>query len=814
MERRLLKKIRLQTRKNHDMSYEEMNRRGYRGRKYRTILGFIAGILWSLLVCACSTTSAIPQGEQLFAGLDKIEYKNSDKSNYTAETQNEMESILASAPTGSLLGSSYYRTPFPIRLWLWNDFARSNNVVGQWLARTLGSVPKLMSNVNPQLRIQVAENQLRKFGYFDGKVMYKVKTMRNPKVAKLDYTVDMGHLWTIDSLRYIGFSALSDSLLRNHISEAVIKKGDPFNVPDLEAERERISRLFRNRGYYYYQSNLASYVADTLHNKGRVQLRFVLSDSLEEKTKKQWYIGNININLRKQFRDSLQNVRKHRNFIAHFNGKHSPLRTSVLSKGLKLQSGHLYNADAEYQTNKYFQSTGLFSNSSMTFTPRDTSASCDTLDMNMDMLFDKPYDFYVEANGKGKTTGLMGPELVLGFTKRNALRGGEKLNMNLHGSYEWQTGHKNEGSSSGVNSYEYGGDVSIVMPQLLTPQSFFRYFATGRHRHHHSQTSYVQTPTTTIKASMNILNRAGYFRRHVVSGELTYDWMPTVQSHFSFTPISISYEYMNSRTAKFDSLLSYNPYLQISMRDQMVPKMSFTYTYTSKPSYLSPITWSTTVSEAGNILSLGYLAAGQKWSEKNKKMFKNPYAQFLKVETDLVKYWRFSGYSTLVGHLAGGVACAYGNATEIPYYEQFYVGGANSVRAFNVRSIGPGKFVPQDSRYSYIDQTGNVKFLANLEYRPRLLGNLYGALFMDAGNVWNLKENDRQPGGEFEFGNFFKQLAVGTGVGIRYDMGMFVIRLDWGVGLHVPYYTGKSGFYNIPHFKDAQSIHLAVGYPF
>ncbi len=791
-----------------------MNRIKYSCRRSIKDIGFAVGILWIILLCACSTTSAIPEGEQLFAGLDKIEYKNTDKSKYAAETQNEIESILASAPTGSLLGSSYYRTPFPVRLWLWNTFAKSHNAVGLWLSRTFGSVPKLMSNVNPPFRVQVAENQLRKFGYFNGKVTYHVKTMHNPKIAKLDYTVDMGHLWTIDSIRYIGFSALSDSLLRNHISEAVIKKGNPFNIPNLESERERVSTLFRNRGYYYYHSDLASYVADTLRDRGKVQLRFILSDSLEERTKKQWYIGNINVNLHKQFRDSLWNFKNHRYFTTHFYGKHTPLRTGFISKGLRLRSHQLYNADAEYQTNKYFQSTGLFSNSSLTFTPRDTSVNCDTLDLNMDLLFDKPYDFYIETNGKGKTTGRMGPELVMGFTKRNAFRGGEDLNMNLHGSYEWQTGHKNEGSTSSVNSYEYGGDISLVMPRLLTPGTLFHDLSIGKRRHHHTSTSYIQTPTTTVKTSINILNRAGYFRRHVISGELTYDWMPTVQSHFSFTPISISYEYMNSQTAKFDSLLSNNPYLKISMRDQMVPKMSLTYTYSSKPSYLSPITWSTAISEAGNILSLGYMVAGRKWSDKNKEMFKNPYAQFLKIETDLVKYWRFSSHSSLVGHLDGGVAWAYGNATEIPYYEQFYVGGANSVRAFNIRSIGPGKFVPLNSRYSYIDQTGNVKFLANLEYRPRFFGNLYGALFLDAGNVWNLKDNDRQVGGKFEINNFFKQLAVGTGVGLRYDMGMFVIRLDWGVGLHVPYDTGKSGFYNILHFKDAQSFHLAVGYPF
>ena len=142
------------------------------------------------------------------------------------------------------------------------------------------------------------------------------------------------------------------------------------------------------------------------------------------------------------------------------------------------------------------------------------------------------------------------------------------------------------------------------------------------------------------------------------------------------------------------------------------------------------------------------------------------------------------------------------------------MGGANSVRAFNVRSIGPGRYHPANSKLSYIEQTGDVKLLANLEYRQQLWGSLYGALFIDAGNVWALRDSQERPGSKFEFKNCLQQVAVGTGAGLRYDVGIFVLRVDWGIGLHVPYDTGRSGFYNIRHFSDAQSLHVAVGYPF
>ena len=195
-------------------------------------------------------------------------------------------------------------------------------------------------------------------------------------------------------------------------------------------------------------------------------------------------------------------------------------------------------------------------------------------------------------------------------------------------------------------------------------------------------------------------------------------------------------------------------------------------------------------------------------------MFANPYAQFLKIETDVSKTWHVGLTSQLVAHADVGVIWSYGNSSAAPYSEQFYVGGANSVRAFAVRSIGPGSYVTDESRLSYLDQTGDIKVQLNLEWRFRLFGSLYGAAFLDAGNVWALRDDGYRSGAKFKFGNVFRQMALGTGAGLRYDLDFIVLRLDWGVGLHVPYETGKGGFYNIPKFKDAQAIHLAIGYPF
>ena len=763
----------------------------------KIIIDAFSLLLIAVVMNSCSTTDKIPDGDQLFIGLSKIDYKNYEKNNHFVAVQEELEAALATTPNGALLGSSYYRTPFPISLWIWNAFSGSETTFGKWMNSSFGKAPVLMSWVNPALRASVAEEVLRAHGYFRGKVRYDVLKQSNPKNAKIGYSVDMGTLFTIDSLRYYNFSSVADSLIRATSDKAIIHNGDPFDVSTLDAERNRISNLFRNNGYYYYQPSYASYLADTLSVPGKALLHFQMADGIPDKAKHKWYIGNVDLALSKQFREELKDSVRHRSFTAHFNGAKSPVRAGVILRNLKLRKGQLYSYEAYEESSNKISTLGLFSMTDFKFTPRDSSATCDTLDFLLNCVLDKPYDVYVETNLKGKTSGSLGPEMVLGFTKRNAFRGGEKLDINMNGSYEWQTANSANGNQSKIHSYEYGVSASLEMPRLLLPLW----------RHHR----FYNMPSTIIKVSSDVLNRTKYFKRHTVSGELTYRFQTSATSIHEFSPLILQYEFMNSRTEAFDSILATSPYLLLSMADQFLPKMRYSYTYSSASNMHNPIYWQTVISEASNILSLGYAVAGKSWSEKSKKMFKNPYAQFLKIETDFRKTWQTGSHDQFVAHVAAGVIWAYGNSESAPYGEQFYVGGANSIRAFNVRSIGPGAYSTDQTRLSYMDQTGDIKLQANLEYRPRLFGNLYGAVFLDAGNVWALHNDGYRSSSQLKMNNLLKETALGTGIGVRYDLDFFVIRVDWGIGLHVPY---KSGCYNIGKFKDGQCLHLAIGYPF
>ena len=749
------------------------------------------------MFASCSSTKNIPEDDQLFVGLTKIEYKNYEKNDHFVAVQEEVEAALATAPNGALFGSSYYRSPFPYGLWIWNSFSKSRSVFSKWITKSFGKPPVLMSWVNPELRANVTRELLRSNGYFDSSVEYNVITQKNPKKAKIGYTVNLGRLYRIDSLRYVNFPQRADSLIRATIGETLIHPGDPFKVSTLDAERTRLSNVFRNNGYYYYQPGYASYLADTISVPDTVQLRLQYADSVPANVRRKWYIGKVNLELRKDYMEELSDSLEHRYFTVRFNGRKPPLRTRVILRDLKLRPRKLYSYDDYLQSANKITGTGLFSYVDFKYTPRDTTLRCDTLDLTLSCVFDKPYDFYVEANMVGKTSGKLGPGAVIGISRRNAFRGGEKLDININGSYEWQTGHNADGSSSEMNSYEYGANVSLEIPRLLLP--FW------------SRVRWYNTPSTILKASSSVINRSGYFKRHIVSGELTYNFQRTATSVHQFSPLILQYEYMTRMTSAFSDILEENPYLLVTMADQFVPKMRYTYTYSSPTNYRSPIYWQVVVSEASNLLSLGYMMAGNKWNEKSKQLFKNPYAQFFKIETDFRKTWAVGDHCQLVGHVSAGFIWSYGNSVSAPYSEQFYVGGANSIRAFNVRSIGPGAYHTDSEHASYMDQTGDIKLQANLEYRFRLFGNLYGATFLDAGNVWALRDDGYRTNSVFKVKNLLKETALGTGVGLRYDLEFFVLRLDWGVGLHVPY---KSGFYNISSFGDGQSLHFAIGYPF
>lgn len=817
-------------------------------------------LITAAFATSCSTTRSLPDDEQLYTGISQITYSddpamlrrkgrdsvgvitavadavskfnqviegkstlsidellNKDKKQLTkaerkaqkaaqaqteadfATAKEEVNAVLAYPPNNAIFGSSTMSWPWKIGLWVHNGLYDAKGAIGKWVFKTFGTAPVLISQVSPEMRAKVATNTLHNYGYFHGKVDYNVLTEKNPKKAKITYNVRAGQLYRLDSIAYLGYPTHMDSIISSHAHERLLKKGDAFSVVNLSNEQTRIETLLRNNGYYYYNAPYTTYRADTIQRKNYVQLQVQPVANRPEKANHPWYIGHTYINIRNYDGEPLDSQIVRRRYTYNFAGKKMPLRSNIWRHAITHRKGELYTLNDQKMTTTKLGQLGVLSQMDVSYVPRDTSALCDTLDVVVSAIMDKLYDSTFEMNATFKSNQQVGPGISYELAKRNAFRGAEKVSFKIFGSYEWQTGRNTNGRNSLLNSYEIGTQLAFKFPRFVFP---------GISRRS------VRFPSSTQFAfDADWKNRSKFFNMVSMGISANYHWYKRETAQHDLTLLNLDFDRLNHTTASFDSIMTANPALYVSMRNQFVPSMSYTFTYQSRSWRTNPWWVQLSVKEAGNITSAIYAIAGQSFNKRNKELLGNPFAQYIKFTAEAHKLFKFTPNINVATRVFGGIIYSYGNSYSAPYADQFYVGGANSIRAFTVRSIGPGAFRPSSSKYSYMDQTGDVKLEANAELRARLFGDLHGALFLDAGNVWTLRQDTQRPGSQITLSTL-KNIALGTGVGLRYDLDFLVIRFDVGVGLHAPYKTAKSGFYNIERFKDGLGLHFAIGYPF
>ncbi len=720
-----------------------------------------------------------------------------------AAVKAEVKAALAYKPNNALFGSTSMRSPFPVGLWIYNRFVNSKKRFGKWMFNTFAATPVFMSTVNPELRVRVAENTLKNYGFFRGTVDYEILPQKNPRKAKVSYDVTPRGLFRLDSVAYLPFPAGADSLVRATRWRSKLWRGVPFSVVDLDAERTRLNALFRNNGYYFHKPSYIQFRADTIQRPQFVQLQVLPDPDMPEWAKHRFYLGRTRVSLLRYDNFEVADSMQYRDFKFLFASRNRkpPLRFGAMRKYINYRKGEMYCQDEHSRIGENLSSMGIFSQVNVQYVPRDTTETCDTLDVDITVVLDKPYDGEFETKVTSKSNGQIGPGMSFGMTKRNAFRGAEKLKFEVHGSYEWQTGSNVQGKSSVVNSYEYGTSLSLEYPRLLLPWL-------GRRLSRRAQAS------TAFSLEASWLNRSGYFGMVSLGARVGYTYQRRRTIKHEFVPFRLDYDELLHTTAAFDSIMNTHKALYVSMRDQFVPSMSYTFTYSSLPTARNPRSFIFEVKESGNVTSGLFAAFGKPFGQKDKKLFNVPFAQFLKFTAEFRDAFKLSARSYLATRVLAGVIYSYGNSTTAPYNDLFSVGGANSIRAFSVRGVGPGAYHPGRSNYSYIDQMGDIKFEANVEYRFPVISSLYGAVFLDAGNVWLMKSDPSRPGGTFQWRRLGRDLALGTGFGLRYDLQFLVLRFDVGVGLHAPYDTGKKGYYNMPKFFDSLGYHFAVGYPF
>ncbi|MCM1292342.1 MAG: BamA/TamA family outer membrane protein [Bacteroides sp.] len=760
---------------------------------YARTVTAVATALLILAASSCSTTRRLGSDDILYTGVKKIDITTPSKDIKPAPgVSSDVFDAVNVKPNNSLY-SPYLRYPFPLGLWVYNNWSNPPSGFKHWIYEKLVAEPVLISDVRPEVRVKMINQILEDNGYFQGHASYELIQGKNKKKARILYNVSTGPEYPIDSI-----ILLPDTCRLNHLIDSVamrndyLQKGARYCIDSLSAVRVRIANAVRNKGYYFFKPDYIEYLADSTINKGAIALKLTIDRSIPQAFLASYRTGNIVTRIhRNQGGGTPDTIMTNRGEIIQW--KPSRLREELIPECITFRTGRTFSVRDMNRTQTYLSRLGIFNGIDINVVP-DTTLD-HTLNVEIDCKFDAPLEASIEVNATSKSNSYIGPGVDLKLTNHNIFGGGEQLSVDLFGTYEWQTGR---GRNSVFNSYEVGLNGSLSFPRLLAPRFIPR---TRR-----------QLNWTRITLGADLLNRPHYFNMAQFNTSFVYDWRATRHVTNSLTLFKLTYVNLMRTTTEFDSIMNANPAIAQSFRSQFIPQMSFSYTYDRAFDSNNSLNWQFTVQEAGNIFWSVYELCGKKGE---KKLFGTPFSQFVKAQTQLVYNRRLKGDNWLVSRIAVGAAHAYGNSTQVPYSEQFYVGGANSIRAFTVRSIGPGSYrVPKDQVNGYFDQTGTFKFEFNVEYRFPIISVLHGALFLDSGNVWLLKNDPERPGGQLKASTFFKDIALGTGVGLRVDISMMVVRLDLGIGIHAPYDTGKRGYYNMTKFKDSLALHLAIGYPF
>lgn len=753
-------------------------------------------------LCACSTTKNLPKGEVLYTGIERVVLTDPEHRREADDVLGQVEEALAYPPNNAFLGSSSKRTPFPFGLWMYNTHVNKKGKLHEWLYHWLAAKPVLLSTVMPESRARAAQSLLRENGFFTGTVSHQIIPDKKDSLkARVRYRITLDEPYTLDSIVYLKMHNAGDTLLEAYHDQRLLHKGDRFSVETLEAERQRMALVMRNNGYYFFRPEYILFHADSSLRAKKVDLRVGLKQGISESLMYPWHIGKISFYLSGYDNEAPNDSMTYKNIMIHYEKK-MRLRPSVLFEQLRFAPGELYSFEKQNETQMALNRLGVFRYAEMQYTPADSSRTCDTMNIRINTSYDYPLNAQIELKATMNDNNYAGPGLTFDLTRRNMFGGGETLTASFFGSYEWQTGYRMAGHTGVINNYELGIKSSLLFPRLVLPRI-------GRRK-------YDFSATTRIDANISQLNRAHFFRQLVFGGSLSYEFVPNPIRRHTFTPFRLTFTKLQKTTFRFDSIVGLNPSIRQSFQDQFIPVIEYTYTLdnSSVREERSKTWWRLSLAESGNLISGAYALFGRKFNEE-KNLLGNPFSQFLKFTTEL----RYSHYidrnNRIAFRIGGGAIYSYGNATKAPYSEQFYVGGANSIRAFTIRSVGPGRYAPdRDNPYAYIDQIGDIKFEANAEYRFHLLGDLDGAVFLDAGNVWLMRPDPNRPGGQLKWTSLLNDIATGTGIGFRYDMNLLVFRFDIGYALHFPFDTGRKGYFNTPSFKDALGFHLALGYPF
>ncbi len=676
-----------------------------------------------------------------------------------------------------------------------------------YIHRVFGKPPVLLQHVNPEFRIEVMKQRLADMGLFDSDIELDLKIYgKNDKKARAKYKVYFKPAYTYSSLSFINNHTKVDSIIAGAMQKSLIIPGNDYWLKELKAERKRLSTIVKNQGYYFFNPDYLLFTADTSIGKKQVDMTMVVKDDIPDKAYDMYNIRNVNVMVRSNkeslakanFTDSI--------FInnCYYKTIENTFKPKIITKAVSLKSGEHYKFTDHENTLRYLQGMTAFRSVEVSFV--EVKDSVHQLDANISLVPLKPLQTSLEVNFSTKSNDFLGPAAIASIGHMNIFKGAEKLLFQVDGGFEWQKRSKRKEYELGFNSYEIGTQLKLIFPRFLVPFKI-----------RNQSERYV--PKTYSSIGFRSLKRVKYYNMNMSQLKFGYTWRTSPKREYRIEPVSIDYVHLTKSSAEFDDFLKEYPQVALSFEEQFIIGSIFSYTYSTNPKnkQFNQFYYNVLLDISGNLVDGVYNTLGLKKPGEPGTLFNVPYSQYAKVTNDFRYYIYFNEKRQIAMRLLAGIGVPYGNSLVLPYVKQYFAGGSQDIRAFYARSLGPGSYTPPNNSQTnfFIDQSGEIKLTGNIEYRFPITYKTFGAVFVDAGNVWLIKEDDTRPGGKFRFDTFLDDIAVGSGVGLRVDITYFVIRLDVAVPMRKPYLAGKEKWiFNNSGFWGDYIISLAVGYPF
>jgi hypothetical protein len=766
----------------------------------RSILNKYFLILICLLLAACSGTKHLPKGEKLYTG-GEIKLETTDKINKRF-IKTIAGSAVRPAPNKSYLG---------IRLKLWMYMAAGENPktkFKKWLKKT-GEAPVLISSVKPGVTTAIIDAKLFNIGIF--KSYSESKIVEKKHTAKVIYTSHIHKPYIVKELNYaISDDSLSHTILTEK-KKSFIKPGEDYNLDILKNERIRIDALLKNNGYFYFNPDYLLFKADTSAVNHTISFKLTLKDSIPKNALTVYRINKVFIDqdysLNEEVPDRTKDTIRYRNNV--FIGKESEMniRPRVILRSVYLKKNEIYSRQNHNITLNRLMSMGNFKFVRVKFSDSDTIAP-GFLDVTILMTTMPNYTFRAGTDLVSKSNNFTGPRMNLSLLNRNTFKGAELLNLNMAGSFEAQF----SGNNKNLYSYSWNPQVELTFPRFIVPFKIKR-------------TNSIYIPKTRLSLSYNYLKRVDYFDMRTSQFIYGFKWKENIKKEHELNPINVSYTSLGNQSAAFTELLASNPFLKKSYEEQFIAGGNYSFTYNEQVVPVKKMQYFllATAETAGNVFSLAKLIGGEKPSSENpSKVVGSIYSQYAKLSIDARGYFNFSDKNKMAMRVFAGVAKPFGNSSILPYTKQFFSGGPNSLRAFQINSVGPGTNYQNSDNRGFLQLGGDIKLEMNGEYRFNIYRFFKGALFVDAGNVWLQKSNPANTGSPFLFSTFMNEIAVGTGVGLRIDVSFFILRFDLAMPLRkIPkpgdnfrWVTDQINFANSSWRSQNLILNIAIGYPF